>query len=327
MIRFSGFLLVILLTASCQESPKKKYKPQSLGALNTVAVVMEDHMWKGAVGDQVRELFAAPQVGLTWDEPRFSLEHMPPSVFKGTTRHRRSVLYVALDTLSGAQIREDLYAAPQRVGVIKGSNDSILSQTIATYAERIMTSIREMELKEAQQRFLRSLSKDSVLADKFGVDIRLPSVYKVGKQEDNFVWIDREIQKGSMNLIAYAVPGDYFGNDSTLVSDIVRLRDSIGQLYIPGPDVPNKTTYMGTEKAFAPAVFQTTFNGMEATEVRGVWEIVNYPMAGPFLTYIIKDPHTNRYVVLEGFTFAPATNKRDYMFELEAIIKTAEIRK
>ncbi|MFM1879661.1 MAG: hypothetical protein RLZZ241_2527 [Bacteroidota bacterium] len=326
MKQIFGTILALLFLASCQDGPKKKYKPQSLGALNTVAVVMDDHMWKGPVGDQVRELFAAPQIGLTWDEPQFSLEHIPPSVFKGTTRHRRSVLYVSLDTISGAQIREDLYAAPQRVGVIKAVNDSILIQTVATYADRIMSAIRDMELGEAQQRFLRSLSKDTILSDKFGITMRLPSVYKVGKQEENFVWIDREIQKGSMNLVAYELPGSALKNDSTLVSDIVRLRDSIGQLYIPGPDVPNKITYMGTEKAFAPAVFQTEFNGMQAIEVRGIWEIVNYPMAGPFLTYIIKDPKQDRYVVLEGFTFAPATNKRDYMFELEAIIKTAEIR-
>jgi hypothetical protein len=29
-------------------------------------------------------------------------------------------------------------------------------------------------------------------------------------------------------------------------------------------------------------------------------------------------------MVIEGFTFAPATEKRDYMFELEAILKTIE---
>jgi len=110
------------------------------------------------------------------------------------------------------------------------------------------------------------------------------------------------------------------------VSEIIRMRDSIGQRYIPGPDVPDKITYMGTEKAFAPAVFRTTIDSLEAIEVRGVWEVVNYPMAGPFLTYIIRDPSHNRNMVLEGFTFAPATNKRDYMFELEAILRTAAIR-
>jgi hypothetical protein len=79
---------------------------------------------------------------------------------------------------------------------------------------------------------------------------------------------------------------------------------------------------MGTEKAFAPYVFPAEVAGKKAVEVRGIWEVVNYPMAGPFLTYIINDKERNRKLVMEGFTFAPATNKRDYMFELEAIMKT-----
>lgn len=315
-------LLAFLVLAACEKGPKKKYKPQSLGALNTIAVVMDNSLWEGAVGDKIREHFAAPQIGLTWDEPRFSLEHMPPSVFTGTTRHRRAVLYVARDSVTGAQVQDDPYATPQKMGVFMGSSDSALIATINTHADQIMDSIRGMEIAEAQNRFFRSLSKETVLPDKFGVSLRLPSVYKVGKQEDNFVWIDREIQKGSMNIVAYEMPGNSFNNDSALVGDIVRMRDSIGQRYIPGPDVPDKITYMGTEKAFAPSVFHTRIAGMEAIEVRGIWEVVNYPMAGPFLTYIISDPARNRKMVLEGFTFAPATNKRDYMFELEAILKT-----
>ncbi len=64
--------------------------------------------------------------------------------------------------------------------------------------------------------------------------------------------------------------------------------------------------------------------GRKAAEVRGRWEMSDYPMAGPFLTYIINDKPNNRKLVLEGFTFAPATEKRDYMFELEAILKTVK---
>ncbi|MBC2838218.1 DUF4837 family protein [Robiginitalea sp. SC105] len=319
-------LFCFLALGACDDGPKKKYKPASIGALNTVAVVMNNSLWEGPVGDKVRENFAAPLIGLTWDEPRFNLEHMPPSVFTGTTRHRRSVLYVSRDSITGAQVREDLYASPQVVGVIKGTSDSALIGAIESYAGPIMDSIRKMEMEEAQERFLRSLSKETILEEKFGISLRLPSIYKVGKQEDNFVWIDREIQKGSMNLIAYELPGDSFDADSTFVRDIVRVRDSIGKRYIPGPDVPGKITYMGTEKAFAPSVFPAEIGGYNAAEVRGIWEIVNYPMAGPFLTYIINDPANNRKMVLEGFTFAPATNKRDYMFELEAIMRTVKFQ-
>ena len=83
---------------------------------------------------------------------------------------------------------------------------------------------------------------------------------------------------------------------------------------------------MGTEKAFAPFVFPAEIAGLRAVEVRGIWEVVNYPMSGPFLTYIMNDTERNRKLVLEGFTFAPATNKRDYMFELEAIMKTLSFK-
>ena len=306
----------------CEEKSKKKYKPVSVGAINSLAVVMETGLWEGQVGDKVREFFAAPMVGLTWEEPLFTIEHMPQQVFTGMTRHRRSVLFVSLDSLDLAHIKTDLYATPQKVGVIKGETEEQLLANLEQGAEKIIASFKENELVEAQKRFKRSLSKDKVLQDKFGIKLNIPSIYELGKEEDNFVWIDRQIQKGTMNIIAYTMPSASFDNDSTFVGDIVRMRDSIGQLYVPGPDIPNKTTYMITEKAFAPYVFSAEIAGKKAAEIRGIWEVKNYPMAGPFLTYIINDEENDRILILEGFTFAPATNKRDYMFELEAIMKT-----
>ena len=40
-------------------------------------------------------------------------------------------------------------------------------------------------------------------------------------------------------------------------------------------------------------------------------------MAGPFLSYSVVDKPNNRIIVVEGLTFAPGINKRDYMFEIE----------
>ena len=101
---------------------------------------MDNELWEGAVGDKVREHFAAPVLGLTWDEPLLNLEHMPGSVFRGTTRHRRAVLFVDLDTVSGAQIQEDLYATPQKVAVIKGKTEAELITSIESASEQIISS-------------------------------------------------------------------------------------------------------------------------------------------------------------------------------------------
>ncbi len=317
---------LFLLICACGDSDQKTYLPPSVGAMNTLAVVMEKNLWEGEVGDKVREYFASPIVGLTWDEAKFSIEQMPQKVFTGTTRYRRSVLFVSLDTVNVGHVKTDLYASPQKVAVVKGNTTEEIIANLDEHAPEMIAEIEQMELREAQQRLLRSLSKEKILEEKFGIKMHLPSLYKVGKQEDNFVWIDREIPKGTLNIIVYALPANNLNNDSTFVRDFVVMRDSIGKKYVPGPDIPNKVTYMSTEKAFAPYVFPAKIGGHQASEFRGIWEMQNYPMAGPFLTYVIDDSKNNRKLIIEGFTFAPATNKRDYMFELEAILKTVSFK-
>ncbi len=323
---------ILLLSAlvaliSCNDSNKKKYLPSSIGAENQVTIVMDNELWKGEVGDQVRKHYAAMAIGLTWEEAIFTLIHVPPKVFSGALHNTRSIVYVKKDTVKKAGMKTDVYATPQNMVVVKGSTNEELIAGIDATAEKAISTFKSVSLKETQKRLLISLNKEGVLEEKFNISMSVPSIYKVDVQKDNFVWMSREIQKGNMNIIAYQMPLNSLSRDSTLVRDIVRMRDSIGALHIPGPDVPNKVTHMRTEPAFSPSVFQAEIAGKKAIEVRGIWDIKNYPMAGPFITYIIDDAENNRKIVVEGFTFAPATNKRDDMFRLEAILKTIAFNK
>ncbi|WP_222982629.1 DUF4837 family protein [Flagellimonas meishanensis] len=316
----SAILLLVLW--SCNESgTKQRFLPPSTGGINSLMVVMDTELWKGEVGDRVREHFAAPVRGLPQGEPKFSITQIPPQVFKGATTYSRSVLFVELDTTNLAHIKSDVSAKPQKIAVVKGETYADLTHGIDSLASKAIAAFKKTELEEAQKRFTRSLSKDMAFWEEFGIKLNVPSLYKVGKRDKNFVWMDIQIPKGTMNIVAYAMPGDSFANDSTFVSDIVKMRDSIGKKYVPGP---YENTYMITEKAFAPYIFPARIDGKKAAEVRGIWEISGYPMAGPFLTYIINDEENNRKLVLEGFTFAPSEEKRDYMFELEAILKTVD---
>jgi len=316
-------MLVTLALNSCRENSKsERFLPPSTGAVNSLMVVMDNELWKGAIGDKVREHFAARVLAVPQSEAILSLIQIPPQVFKGATTNSRSVLFVQQDTLSIAHIKSDLYAKPQKVAVVKGRDYAELLANIDLVAPKAIAAFRNNEISQAQRRFKKSLNKEQDLKEEFGITLNVPSVYSVGKHEDNFVWLDRQILKGNMNVIAYEMPWDSFTTDSTFVRDIIRMRDSVGKKYIPGPDVPGKKTYMITEKAFAPYVFPAEISGRKAAEVRGIWEISGYPMAGPFLTYIINDEPNNRKLILEGFIFAPSANKRDDLLELEAILKT-----
>ena len=48
-------------------------------------------------------------------------------------------------------------------------------------------------------------------------------------------------------------------------------------------------------------------------------------MARPFFNYAIIEKKNNRLLVVEGFTYAPSVNKREFLFELEAIAKSLKI--
>ncbi len=321
-LKFLGIAFLFIFSACKDDGKKVKYLPESTGAINSLSVVMDNELWQGEVGDKVRDYFAAPVVGLTLEEPLFTINYMPQSVFSGTIRHTRSILFVTKDSTSKAVIKKDVYAKPQNVAVITGSTIDEITANIDAKANEIIKAFKTLEITEAQSRFKRSLNKEQALKNKFGITLDIPSAYRVGKQEDNFVWIDRQVPKGTMNIVVYQMPEDYFKSDSTLVKDIIRMRDSIGATYIPGEDIPGKKNHMVSEKNLAPHVYPSEVSGKKAVEVRGLWEMSDYPMGGPYLTYIINDKENNRKLIIEGFTFAPATQKRDNMFELEAIIKT-----
>lgn len=313
---------ISLALASCKDgaSTKQDFTPASIGQVNSLTVVMSNELWEGKVGDNVRDHFAASVVGIAWNEPIFTLRHLPETVFTGAVRKSRSILVVQKkDTTSLSYINHNTYARPQNVAVVVAPTEDALIETISQKADHIISEFNKADLKLTQGNFKRSLLEDTTIEDTFGVTMDIPSVYSIGRVEDNFVWLDRDIKNGTMNLIVYALPWNSFNNDATFISDIVSKRDSIGKKYIPGP---NEGTYMDTEKAFAPSVFPAEIGAKKAAEVRGRWEIYNYSMAGPYVSYIINDEANKRKLVVEGFTFAPAAVKRDFMFELEAIIKT-----
>ena len=57
-------------------------------------------------------------------------------------------------------------------------------------------------------------------------------------------------------------------------------------------------------------------------EARGIWEMENDYMGGPFITYLVHDPNKNELIFLDGFLYAPGQDKRDHIMALEHIFKS-----
>ena len=179
----------------------------------------------------------------------------------------------------------------------------------------LKATLTEKERKEKIRRIKKSPTKDRDLQDRFQLSMIYPTAYKTVKDTTNFVWIQKEVPKGHMNLIAYSLPLQVLKGN--VKKRILEIRDSIGKRYIPGR---LKGSYMITERAYRPYFYKTSAKGKLTYITKGTWEVANDFMAGPFVNYMIKDTLKKRWMVLEGFTFAPASRKRDQMFELNTII-------
>ncbi len=314
-------ITALVVVLSCQDAKKKTTRllSESSGNINTLSVVVDHELWEGAVGESIRNVFAAPVHGLNQDEPLFILSQIPPSVFSGFATRSRIVLKIEKGSEANVKIAKDVFARPQRVIVVTGkTNEEIIDQIIEN-SQQMVLSFKNEEIKERQRRTKQSVHNNNSIKENLGIDIEFPSVYRIAKEENNFYWIRKDITTGTTNLMLYELPyGSIVENDS-LINQIIKMRDSVGEVHIPGPV---DGSFMATENAYTPFLSKTTIDDKEAIETKGLWDVKNAFMSGPFVNYVINDPENNRHLVVEGFAFAPSVEKRDYMFELESIIKS-----
>lgn len=316
------FSLFIAFT-SCNEGGKrdKTLLPDSVGNINALQVVIPNDLWNGVVGEAVRSNFAAPTDGLPQDEPLFSMNQMPPDAFDGFARSNRLFLYVVLSDEDKVSIAENEYAKPQAGAIIKATSEEKLVELMNKNSARIIDILKTSEIKERQRRTAISLMKTDSLSKVMGVSLKVPSAYRIAKGSDSFFWLRKDLKDGTTNILVYEVPLTMIKNDTTAVGDIIKIRDSIGSRLLPVED----DGQFITEDAYAPYLFKSSIDGKFAYETKGTWEVKGAWMGGPFINYAVRDEKNNRYLILEGFTYAPSVSKRNLQFELESILKTAKI--
>lgn len=318
-------LVTLVIAYSCNSNESsQRLLAKSSGNINDLNIVIDNMLWENATGDIIRELIAAPVYGLPQEEPMFKLRQMPPQVFTGFARNNRTVLAIEKGDFEGSvNYLKDVYARPQTMIVVKGKTNEEIINLIKQDANRIIGTLKKTELKEKQRRIKVSLNTENNIEKSLRLSLDFPSAYRVAKEEKDFFWLRRDIKTGTLNILLYEMPlSSIIENDST-INTIIKLRDSIGKKHIPGPV---EGSYMITEKAYTPYMNKTSIDNKETLETKSTWEVENAFMAGPFLNYAIKDEVNNRWIIAEGFTYAPSVAKRDYMFELEAIMKSIEIK-
>tara|TARA_R110002126_G_scaffold89114_3_gene213125 strand:+ start:852 stop:1832 length:981 start_codon:yes stop_codon:yes gene_type:complete len=321
-------LLLLLFIASCLFVSCKKEEvgvPRiANGKINNIAIIVDDLLWNGEVGDSARNKFAAPVLGLPQEEPLFNINQYPIKLMEGFMTDSRNVIVIKKGDIDQFSVKKDEYAAPQNVFHITGKSVSSILSLIEKTAPQIIKMIHKNEIEESQRIARKSLLEKDYFQKKFNISLQIPSSYELMLQDANFVWLKKEIISGNTSVLIYQVPLSTINNKNNIVANVIKMRDSIGNLYIHGKE---PDTDMITEEAYAPYFFVINLDNKLTYETKGTWELRDDFMSGPFINYAIIDKENNRVLVLEGFCYSPSKEKRDLMLELEAIIRSVAVVK
>lgn len=317
-------LFLVTLVFSCNQKEEKISDKQSIGNTNSLSVFIDDKLWIGEIGDTIRKKFAAPVDGLPQEEPLFTINQYPLHAFEGTLAKNRNILYIKKEARNVFDISENQYAVPQNLIRISGNTTAMIIDHLEKNASAIIALMQQTEIEESQKTIQKSLMDAKKLKEKFNISLQVPKAFRAVLEKDKFLWLKKEIQSGNSSILIYQIPLHCIKKNDEAINNIVKIRDSIGGLYIHGT---TENSQMVTEDSYSPYLLNTTLDGMKAYQTKGNWELRNDTMSGPFINYSIIDEKNNRILIIEGFCYAPSTPQRDLMHELESIIKSIKILK
>jgi hypothetical protein len=334
MKRFTGFItsasLILILSlslsllSSCTTGDSGK-KP-STGAVNELLIVTNDKtQWEGALGDTLRAFFAANLVGLSQPEPAFDMVNIADENLSEIFIKFHNIFIADINpqiTEAKTESNFNLWAEPQRV--IKVSAPDLLSfyHEFNLKKDGILKQFDDLERQRTLH--INQLDMDykmsNTVRSKFGISLPFPEGFYVAKEAPDFMWLRYTLAKAKrdveLGIMIYSM--DY--NDTVVFNPrhILQWRNTLTREHIPGPS-PN--SFMKVAGEFIPPVFDTItdFPGGYTIETRGLWEVENDFMGGPFISYTFTDPAHKRVITLDGYVFNPNEEKKNFLRQLEAI--------
>lgn len=322
-ITLSFVLLAVCLLTACSEQPRISKKDRSAGGTSEILVVTQnDEQWNGMIGDSIKHYFLDYQYGLPQPEAQNDLAHINVKGFSDMFKKHKCILEVEINPnmeKAQAETAENLWAAPQRYVKITAPNSTAWVELFESQKDVYKLWFDKVERERIMSVFRPSVDNNIVntIAKKMGFTLTVPQGFFIAKNEPDFMWIRKELERSSACILIYQTP--YQDTVQFGVNSLVAMRNMMLQKYIPGP---LEGSYMTTETEFVPPLvhYVPDFPAGYAVEMRGMWKVENDFMGGPFVSYTFADSRTGQLVTVEGYYYEPNQKKRDQLLQLEAIL-------
>jgi hypothetical protein len=293
---------------------------------------MDENLWMGQAGDSLASCFEVYYPLLPQAEPSFSLLQFTQEQMSNLLRHHRNILRVKIGNgeKKSLTLVEDKWSNEQLVFTLRAPDVASFYSLLSTEIPKVISLINDKEVERIQQKYRRNGNEDleGKLKKVYGIDISIPQDFRVKQSENGFTWLKRERIKYQGNTAHDITQGLFFytypyRSDSALThSEIIAVRDSVLKENVPGP---KDGTYMTTEYLFEPVSRPLNLNGKYSMLTRGLWKTENYFMGGPFMSLTTTSANDQKVICVSGFVFAPKFDKREYIREIEAMLRSVKV--
>ncbi len=324
--------------------------PQANGKPGQVLVSIDNNLWNSEIENVFKNVFSEPAQGpYIYPEPILDYVQEDPSVINNTRKKHRNFMRIILDenasiNTTEVQIKRNNYANGQLYVQIRDSNKErlvdFLNKELKTYV--LLFDEEETDRLVAKYKQNPHFLFKQTAEERFGISISIPQSAKFKADLNDIIYaLDKSADEvtndnpktgakggtywSQRGVLVWSSP--YLGEESMKPETIMTLRDSVLKKYVKGT---KKGAYMTTEyyDTHKPTLQYITVDGNEAVKIEGLWKQAGNPEAlggGPFVQYSIKHPIRNIVVHAQAHIFAPRFDKREYIRQIRAILKTIEV--
>lgn len=298
--------------------------PNVTGGAGEVLVVMDTYLWDGSSGELLKDVLKEQFPALSSNEPLFDVVQVSTGSFQKVTRFHRSVVLVTLNENTETptiRYRKNVWSKPQIVVQIEAKSSKDLYTLINDNKDQIQRFLVQYDRQRLADSYEAApdLEMQKLMAENHSLRLSLPRGYNVDVSSDDYTSVSIEAAEYSQVIQVYEYPAT--GPEDLNSEALLEKRNEFSKKYVKGP---REGSFMTTSKVLPPLYSDLTIAGKKVVEMRGLWELENAFMGGPFVSHSIYDSTRNRIVTVEGYIYFPNQKKRVKVRQIEAIVYSAK---
>ena len=350
VLKLSVFILLMAVWVGCEGD----YRQKARGSFGELVVIMDSTQFESETAAALRETFGGWIQTIPGKPPRFDLRFQDFDTnqqLEYLKRYRNLIIAAPIDDTTNTgellrallsdeierQVREgESFAFPlenhwyrdQWLMLLSGQSDSTLARQIRNSQETLTENLIDKEI----QRYSREIydrGEQVALADSIwqteGWRMRIQhdwiknidTTYTQNGQRQHFMTMRRPLPENDRWFWIWWRKMD----DATHVDEdwINTKRDSLNKQWIRGS---REESYVTTAYNRPHETEQFIYNDDLAFETLGIWTMTNDAMAGPFVNLTVYDEESQRLFMLEFAQFAPKYDKRRFVRQFRAMIRS-----